>query len=647
MVVFTVAMAGLATAQDKAPQSGIVDTPAVAGEKADAKLRGNRAGEERQFEIAPGVKMTFCWCPRGEFVMGSPKYEEGRDSTREDQAKVTLTRGFWIAKTELTQAQWEAVMGNNPAVQKGANRPAVGVSWEDAQKFMEKINANLGHADGGKMALPTEAQFEYAARAGEVGMYPGGKLDEVAWHAGNSNYTQPVGTKKANAWGLHDMNGNAWEWVQDCYDTELPGGTDPIATERGLDRVIRGGCWLKNAAYCRLATRSYRWLGASQCNSITIRIVRNSWPVAVSQPANIDPEINGLNVTRITYKDSSIEKSFEQTDASTWTSGKDVYTEVKRNEWNVHLRRTGEVDARVQIDLAAKTVVFRGQEPKVMNAILSGSKQLPDAVKAAIEKALQSSADAARAEAEKAINNSIGMKMVPIPKGKFQMGSGVQEEGYRYKEPSHEVTITRDYYMGDTEVTQAQFLQVMGRNPSYFQGDQAKDVDSSTLPVEMVTWDEAVEFCKKLSALPEEKAAGRVYRLPTEAEWEYACRAGSSAPFGFGGLELQDDYGWFSSNSQGKTHPVGKKAPNALGLYDMHGNVSEWCSDWGGDYPDRAVSDPNGPKEGTSRMNRGGTWLYPAVLCKSGCRMNGFPPSTTRMDYLGFRVALSSPEIRK
>ena len=135
-----------------------------------------------------------------------------------------------------------------------------------------------------------------------------------------------------------------------------------------------------------------------------------------------------------------------------------------------------------------------------------------------------------------------------------------------------------------------------------------------------------------------------MYRLPTEAEWEYACRAGSNAPFGFGGLELVADYGWFSSNSKGKSHPVGKKNMNAWGLYDMHGNVKEWCSDWAGDYPEGAVSDPTGPKEGYSRMIRGGSWLTPAVLGKSGCRSNGFPPET-RSEYVGFRVALSSPEI--
>ncbi len=266
-----VAMASLATAQEKAARPEIVD---ATGAEAYAKLKGTRAGEEREFEIAPGVKMTFCWCPAGEFVMGSPASEEGRES-REDQAKVTVSKGFWISKTEVTQSQWAAVMGSNPLdgigpygkphpeKNKGPNLPIVGVSWDDAQVFMENVNANLGSEDGGKMSLPTEAQYEYAARAGDTGMFPGGSLDEVAWHDGNSGgYPKPVGTKKANAWGLHDMNGSAWKWVQDCYYEELPGGTDPIAKEIGADRVIRGGCWFKEATRCRLATRSYRWQGA-------------------------------------------------------------------------------------------------------------------------------------------------------------------------------------------------------------------------------------------------------------------------------------------------------------------------------------------------------------------------------------------------
>jgi formylglycine-generating enzyme required for sulfatase activity len=661
MILATVSLATAGHAA-AAPQS--VDATAATGEAAYAKLKGNRPGEEREFEIAPGVKMRFCWCPAGEFVMGSPSTEQGRDGRDEDQAKVTLSKGFWISKTEVTQSQWAAVMGTNPMdgigpygkphpeSTRGPNRPIVGVSWEDAQVFMEKINATLGNEDGGRMSLPTEAQYEYAARAGETGPYPGGGLDEVAWHEGNSRgYSQLVGTKKANAWGLHDMNGNAWEWVQDCYSVELPGGTDPIAKEIGLDRVIRGGCWIKDATHCRLATRSYRAQMASQCLSIGVRIVRNSWPMEVSKAA-IDPAINGSNVSEITCRSASPEQSseqssdqsFVQTGPRSWTSGGVDYTEVKRNEWHVHLKRADRVDMRVQIDLAQMVVHFRGQGPKEVHPILSASQRLSASAQAAMEQARLGSAESAEATADDGIINSIGMKLMPIAKGTLHMGSGVQEEGYRFKEPRHEVTLTRDYYLGAFEVTQAQYSKVMGNNPSSFQGDPVAGVDSANHPVDRVSWDDAVEFCKRLSDLPEERAAGRVYRLPTEAEWEYACRSGSNAPFSFGGLELVDDFAWFTSNSKGRSHPVGAKDMNAWGLYDMHGNVQEWCSDWAGDYPEAAVSDPTGPTEGYSRMIRGGSWLHPAGYGKSGGRTNGFPPDT-RSDYVGFRVALSSLEV--
>ncbi len=224
-------------------------------EAAWAKSSGKLAGEEKVIEIAPGVAMTFCWIPPGKFTMGSPANEKGRSSD-EYQVEVTLTKGFWMAKTEVSQAQWEAVMGNNPSNFKGANLPVEKVSWNDVQEFLTKINEMVGNADGGKMVLPTEAQWEYAARAGETGPYSGGTLDEVAWHYRNSSYkTHPVGTKKPNAWGLHDMHGNVWEWCADRYASELQGGVDPEGPNSGVSRVCRGGSWHCSEAISRAASR--------------------------------------------------------------------------------------------------------------------------------------------------------------------------------------------------------------------------------------------------------------------------------------------------------------------------------------------------------------------------------------------------------
>ena len=187
--------------------------------------------------------------------MGSSESEADRNSN-EKQVKVTLTKGFWMAKTEVTQAQWRALMGNNPSNFKGDNLPVEKVSWLDAQHFLEKLNTKIGNTDGGKMALPAEAQWEYACRAGELGPYSGGKIDEVAWYSNNSDFkTHPVGMKKSNAWGLHDMHGNVWEWCADWYDDSLSGGTDPSGASSGVYRVHRGGSWYGNAARCRAANR--------------------------------------------------------------------------------------------------------------------------------------------------------------------------------------------------------------------------------------------------------------------------------------------------------------------------------------------------------------------------------------------------------
>lgn len=296
----------------------------------------------------------------------------------------------------------------------------------------------------------------------------------------------------------------------------------------------------------------------------------------------------------------------------------------------------------------------------------------------------------AMAQASKEITNSIGMKLVLIPKGTFQMGSPIEEdgadndeeqlvspiedEGADNDEEQHQVTISKDYYLGVTEVTQGQYEKVMGTNPSYFQKRVIRKSDSSMYPVEQVSWEDAVEFCKRLSDFPEEKKAGRVYRLPTEAEWEYACRAGSKTAYGFGASSKSlGNYAWFENNSGIKeldsdallakmknntgeysdtllsagcaTHPVGEKKPNAWGLYDMHGNVWEWCSDWYGDYPKSAVNDPTGAKEGSNRVRRGGSWYSEAAYCRSALRYRFYPSS--RINDIGFRVALSSPGIPK
>jgi formylglycine-generating enzyme required for sulfatase activity len=252
----------------------------------------------------------------------------------------------------------------------------------------------------------------------------------------------------------------------------------------------------------------------------------------------------------------------------------------------------------------------------------------------------------------KAIVNSIDMKLAPIPAGKFLMGSPTAEAERDSEELQHEVVITQPFYMGVHEVTQAQYQRVVGTNASHF---NAKNGGGPDHPVEQVRWKDAVEFCNRLSNLPAEKDAGRVYRLPTEAEWEYACRAGSATVFHCGAAlsteaNCNGNYP-YGTTSKGpylqKTAKVGSYAPNAWGLYDMHGNVSEWCSDWYDPdyYRLSPKEEPKGPGKGVVptgfasdyfRVVRGGCWLDEARACRAAYRFRLQSSEPYRL--VGFRV---------
>ena len=245
------------------------------------------------------------------------------------------------------------------------------------------------------------------------------------------------------------------------------------------------------------------------------------------------------------------------------------------------------------------------------------------------------------------LTDDVDMDMVWIEPDIFRMGSPENERGRISKEIQHEVTLTHGYWLGKYEVTQAQYEAVMGINPSAFKGaDQ---------PVEWVSWFDATNFCAKLTEI--ERVAGHLpegyeFTLPTEAQWEYACRAGTATAFNNGTniptvkqemdepCSYLDKVGWYDYNSDDTTHPVGQKQPNAWGLYDMHGNVWEWCLDWEGDYPTTAVIDPMGPSKGKYRVIRGGSWRHSAKCCRSAARIVVAQPDS-QSNSIGFRVALA------
>jgi formylglycine-generating enzyme required for sulfatase activity len=221
----------------------------------------------------------------------------------------------------------------------------------------------------------------------------------------------------------------------------------------------------------------------------------------------------------------------------------------------------------------------------------------------------------------------VSIEFMPIPAGTFMMGTSeaavifptgapVSGKMLENDEVQHRATLTKSFCLGIYEVTQKQWRAVMGTNPSRFKGDRR--------PMEKVSWDDAVEFCRGASEL-----TGRKFRLPTEAEWEYACRAGTTSAYNTGNNFVQANFG---------THEVGSYSPNAWGLYDMHGNVWEWCSDWYGDYPTGSVSDPQGPENGSRRVLRGGSWVNLPRFCSSSSRGRHDPGA--RFDDFGFRVVL-------
>jgi formylglycine-generating enzyme required for sulfatase activity len=253
----------------------------------------------------------------------------------------------------------------------------------------------------------------------------------------------------------------------------------------------------------------------------------------------------------------------------------------------------------------------------------------------------------AEPERPKLLTNSVGMRFVLVPATTFRMGSPPDEPGRRDNEgPVHDVILTKAFYLGVTPVTQEQYQRAMGTNPARFQGAAGGGPEH---PVECVSWEDVLLFCRRLGERPEEAQEGRSYRLPTEAEWECACRAGSATPFHFGDSLSPREASFDGNHPYGevpraptppRTVPVGSFPANYYGLHDMHGNVWEWCSDWydAGYYSRSPRQDPQGPESGVYRVLRGGSWRNQAATCRSAYR-NALAPNQ-RQPFIGFRVVL-------
>lgn len=275
----------------------------------ESVVPARKAGNECEFEIAPGIKIVMCWIPPGKFLMGSPEGSIYSEASRSNTSSpvlermlhaheiphlVSITQGFWLGKYQVTQSQWEAVMGNQPSRFKSANLPVEQVSWNDisgSRGFLENLNGIS--TDGGIFTLPTEAQWEYACRGGTTNAFNNGKnfttnddvcpnVSEVAWYDKNSGHTtHPVGLKQANSWGLHDMHGNVVEWCSDWY-AAYPSDpqVDPLGPDSGKSKIQRGGCFCSYAIYNRSAYRGWS-IPTSAGSAIGFRVAYSQTPEAI------------------------------------------------------------------------------------------------------------------------------------------------------------------------------------------------------------------------------------------------------------------------------------------------------------------------------------------------------------------------------
>jgi formylglycine-generating enzyme required for sulfatase activity len=597
------------------------------------------------------VTQRMRWIKPGEFLMGSPEGEKGREN-ESPLHLVTLTHGYWLADTQVTQELFVAI-GTVEFSSKfdGKNNPMEYVSWEDCQAWISKI---VKHHDALSLALPTEAQWEYACRAGSTSAYCFGddpkKLLKYGWFNENSKITtHPVKQLQPNGWGLYDMHGNVWEWCSDWYgDYAAFAQSDPTGPAVGTARVLRGGGWFDPARALRSACRLGLAPGILDSH-LGFRIASSALGAEPSDRAILPVAEQGTERARI----GSAEPAYEFLRSVDLDATGDRTPEEEFSEMDVKAYASIRVvsdQEGYQFDRLAKPTwaVDFGSDSYGLHATFEVKP--------------------------------VRQRMRWIPPGRFFMGSPAGKDYELGNEgPQHEVIIAHGYWMFDTPCTQGLWTALMGDNPSYFPDPER--------PVQQVPWEDAVGFATKLN---ERLAKGHPlpnkglidgwerlqFRLPTESEWEYACRAGTTGDTYAGDLDLKsrdqtkaeilDSIAWYGGNSghaydleksvemtwlkdlqpeekRGGTRKVAQKAPNAWGLYDMFGNVWEWCQDWYGEYPAEPVErveDPIGPTEGTTRVIRGGSWGAPARLLRSACR-NGYAPGF-RDGYLGFRLLSSA-----
>jgi formylglycine-generating enzyme required for sulfatase activity len=563
--------------------------------------------------------------------MGSPSNETGREGD-ETQHPVTLTNGFYLGKYEVTQAQYETVMtGNSEGLNakpsqwpNNNDRPVEKVSWNDVQVFLSRLNnmeQTAGRLPAGwKYVLPTEAQWEYACRAGTTTIFSWGNsaTSTQANFKGTHPYgggasgpnlqqTTDVGKYAANPWGFFDMHGNVWEWVHD-WKANYPVGpqTNPEGPASGSLRVPRGGSWRNDGTSLRSAKRHINTPGYRHSN-VGFRV-----GFQAVQPDMANPELELFGGAAITREAGQAwaEPGVEAHDArdGNITDQIVVTGTVDMNSTGTYLLTYTVQDGAGNSATTTRTVTVVGNRTVDLNA-------------------------------------TVAMDMIWVPSGTFTMGSPTTEAGRQSdREDEHNVSLTKGFYLGKYEVTQAQYEAVMTGVTGDLNATPSKWHGNPDRPVEKVSWDDAQVF---LTRLNEQQAgnlhAGWSYVLPTESQWEYACRSGTTTMYSLGN-SISGTNANYSHSGYSQTRDVGQYASNPWGFFDMHGNVWEWTADWfANTYPaGYPVIDPSGPTSGSKRVFRGGSWNGDGDQLRSAYRST-LTWQSSRND-IGFRVGFQKSQ---
>lgn len=522
-------------------------------------------------------------CPAGRFTMGSPRSERGRN-INENEHVVTISKPFLLGKYEVTQRQWKAVMGNNPSHFKERERysypdglPVERVSWDDAKQFCEKMNKR--HAE----KLPRGYRFDLPTEAQWEYACRAGKTTALN---NGQNLTDRENCPNLNGWYSGNSNGK----------TQLVG-------RRG----------------------------------------ENAWGL-------YDMHGNVWEWCRDRYADYDLKATFDPTGP---TEGS--MTRVRRGgSWNKNARHCRSAYRYYDVtDRRSSEIGFR-------LALVPFQTEEEQRKAEERHKALSSG------DFVVDLPGNIKLAMVNIKAGSLEPGSPAGEKAGDSNEIPHQVTLTQDFHIGKTEVTLEQWIAVMGRNPSNDPAEKSVSRNGATSlrrrriaqkrpeatnvdppkgkgkdhPIDRVSWYEAMEFCKELNRMGK-APAGMKFTLPTEAQWEYAARGGNkSKGYRYSGSDNIDEVAWYGDNADRGTHPVGEKKPNELGIYDMSGNVWEWCLDNGNSDGGKAVPEFTRRNDtgSSSRVFRGGGWNNLSGACRSENRDNSAPRN--RFDNLGFRIVL-------